>query len=177
MFNIASLLLKPLSACGWYLAAFAAGAVLSWQFTSEHYQHKMDEVVYESQIQYQTALTEKAKLEADYHAKLSDLQSQLVQDTDEIDARYSDAVSGFNDRLSVFWLQHSDAGGGNGVPEPAGAAAGDKSTSCPACRCPKPDRTKLQRLFEQQMTLARDCDINQTYFKRLVNLYEEIRNR
>ena len=104
MFNIASLLLKPLSTCGWYLAAFAAGAVISWQFTSEHYQHKIDEVVYESQIQYQAALTKKAKLEADYHIKISDLQSQLVQDTSEIDARYSDAVSSFSDRLSVFWL-------------------------------------------------------------------------
>ena len=158
-------------------SAFVAGAVISWQFTSEHYQHKIDEVVYESQIQYQTALTEKAKLEADYHIKLSDLQSQLAQDTGEIDAHYSDAVSSFNDRLSVFWLQHSDAGGGNGVSTTSGTAAGDNSASCPACRCPEENRSKLQRLFERQMTLARDCDINQTYFKRLVNLYEEIRNQ
>ena len=157
--------------------AFVTGSFISWQFTSERYQHKIDEVVYESQIQYQAALTEKAKLEADYHAKLSDLQSQLVQDTDEIDARYSDAVSGFNDRLSVFWLQHSDAGGGSGVSGTAGTAAGDQGQSKSAVKCNCPDRASFQRLFERQMTIARDCDINQNHFRHLVSLYESIRNQ
>ena len=42
-------------------------------------------------------------------------------------------------------------------------------------RCVRQDHAKLQRLYEQQLEVARDCDITATYYNKLSELYENVR--
>ena len=42
-------------------------------------------------------------------------------------------------------------------------------------RCVRQDHAKFQRLYEQQLEVARDCDIPATYYNKLLELYENVR--
>ncbi len=172
-----TLILQLCKTMGWYLACVAAGAFLAWHFTSGHYQAELTRIESETQIELQKALVAKADMEARFNAQVSELQTELHSDTSKIDADYSAAVSSFTDVLNLKWLQHSNANSSQNVSTTSGTAAGDQGQSKSAVKCDCPDRASLQRLFERQMTLARDCDINQNHFKRLVSLYESIRNQ
>ncbi len=162
---------------GWYLACIVAGAFLAWHFTAGHYQSEIARIESESKLAMQEALTAKADMEKQLNAKVSELQSELHKDTAQVDADYANAVSDFTHVLDAHWVQSHNANSSDSVSADAGTAEGNSGKVTASCKCPADDRAKLQRLFERQMIVARDCDINQNHFKRLVSLYETIRNQ
>ena len=174
---MSTLALQLLKSLGWYLACLVAGAFLAWHFTAGHYQSEIARIESESKLAMQEALTEKADMERQLNAKVSELQSELHKDNAQVDADYSAAVSSFTDVLNTHWVQSHNASGSQSVSSDTGTAEGNSGKVTAPCKCDGNDRAKLQRLFERQMIVARDCDINQNHFKRLVSLYETIRNQ
>ena len=51
----------------------------------------------------------------------------------------------------------------------------ERTTTAKKDRCVRQDRAKFQRLYEQQLEVARDCDITATYYNKLLELYENVR--
>ncbi|HAR79231.1 MAG TPA: hypothetical protein DCR21_00215 [Succinivibrionaceae bacterium] len=172
-----TLILQLCKTMGWYLACVAAGAFLAWHFTAGHYQAELLRIESETQIELQKALVAKADMEARYNAQVSELYSELHADTNKVNADYSAAVANFSDVLNSHWLQSHNASSSENVSTTSGITKGDNGKVSAPCKCDGYDRAKLQRLFEQQMIVARDCDINQNHFKRVVSLYESIRNQ
>lgn len=175
--NMPTLILQLCKTMGWYLACVAAGAFLAWHFTAGHYQAELLRIESETQIELQKALVAKADMEARYNAQVSELYSELHADTNKVNADYSAAVANFSDVLNSHWLQSHNASSSENVSTTSGITKGDNGKVSAPCKCDGYDRAKLQRLFEQQMIVARDCDINQNHFKRVVSLYESIRNQ
>lgn len=50
------------------------------------------------------------------------------------------------------------------------ASNSSRVASRSTCQCAKQNREKLQRLYEQQLTIARDCDITATKYNELLQL-------
>ncbi len=174
---MSTLALQLLRSLGWYLACAVAGAFLAWHFTAGHYQTEIARIESESKLAMQEALTAKADMERQLNAKVSELQTALYEDNAQVDADYANAVSDFTHVLDAHWMQSHNAGGSESVSADTGTAEGNSGKVTAPCKCPADNRAKLQRLFERQMIVARDCDINQNHFKRLVSLYETIRNQ
>ena len=42
------------------------------------------------------------------------------------------------------------------------------------CECSRVNRAKLQRLYQRQLIVARDCDITATHYNQLIKLYNSI---
>ena len=51
----------------------------------------------------------------------------------------------------------------------------ERTTTEKKDRCVRQDSAKFQRLYEQQLEVARDCDITATYYNKLLELYENVR--
>ena len=160
--------LKNLTPYLWAISVLSS-AYISYSLTSSYYQIKI--AVYEkkqAQVLNQ-ALEDKAKKENVLNGVLADAQSNIALDVQHITSTYNRYHSDrlLTDTDSVY-TDTTDSG--QGLPADTTAA---KAISQSTCKCNGADKAKLQRLYEQQLTVARDCDITATYYNNLIDLYNE----
>jgi len=146
-----------------YAAGFVCGAVvMSW-----HYKAEISEFKANAEAQYAQALEAKAVREKYLQGKADENAVKAKEAQDEIEARYKSLLADAADALSV----HADSAGGKDSvpsdPKPAdrvSTGAGERHAAY---------RAKLQRLYERQLEIARDCDITASYYNRLIQLWNE----
>lgn len=71
-------------------------------------------------------------------------------------------------RITSVSLRQSINNNTDSMPRASGNSS--RVTSRSTCQCAKQNREKLQRLYEQQLTIARDCDITATKYNELLQL-------
>ena len=94
------------------------------------------------------------------------------EDLEDLESRYADAIAELNNlQLQQFTYDSDDTSAlsedssiTNTVPESSGKCFGE-------------NKAKLQRLYENQLSVARDCDITASYYNRLIELYESISDK
>lgn len=91
-------------------------------------------------------------------------------DLESLETSYADAINELND-LQLFYSSEDY------TDEPA---LSDSSSSAPTdtqskCKCGGTDEKAFQNLLNEQMMLARDCDINAIYLNQIIDLYNSIR--
>lgn len=156
--------------CLWAISVLAS-AYISYSFTSSHYQLKVAEYEKKQAQVLNQALEDKAKKENVLNGVLADAQSNIALDVQHITSTYNryhfNGVFGNTDSV------HTDTtDSGQGLPADTTAA---KAISQSTCKCNGTDKAKLQRLYEQQLTVARDCDITATYYNNLIDLYNGVK--
>lgn len=168
--------------------AIGAACALALAFAAGHhaaslaYEREIADFKAQAQARYAQALEAKAAREKYLQGKIEDAASKAKASADEIEARYQELLSAswsaapdadvhFDGADAVG--MHADAGGAGGQGNVSTASGASRGVSEGRCECAGADRAKLQRLYERQMTIARDCDITAAHYNELINLWQQ----
>ena len=104
------------------------------------------------------------------HQKTAQINAAKTQeDLDDLEKRYANAV----DELNALQLQQLTYDS-----DDTSALSEDSSTSSAVsqgkCGCSGKDKRAFQKLLNDQMIVAKDCDINATYLNNLIEWYGSI---
>lgn len=108
-----------------------------------------------------------------YKDALVNAQSGVVLDLERINADFTGARFDFSSWSDGM---HDDKTGADSTKQLSDTPATSSAVSEKKCGCSATDRTKLQRLYEQQLVIARDCDITISYYNRLLEMYQQLRS-
>lgn len=104
------------------------------------------------------------------HQKTAQINAAKTQeDLDDLEKRYASAI----DELNALQLQFSEYTDSDTATLSKDASA-SSSVSQGKCGCSGADKAKFQRLYEKQLMIAKDCDINATYLNNLIEWYDMI---
>lgn len=156
--------------CLWAVSVLAS-AYISYSFTSSHYQLRIAEYEKKQAQVLNQALEDKAKKENEFNGVLADAQSNIALDVQHLTSTYNRYRSNglFSDTDSL----HTDtADSGQNLSSDTTAS---KAISQSKCECNGTDKAKFRKLYEQQLVIARDCDITATYYNNLIDLYNGVK--
>ncbi|MDD6318810.1 MAG: hypothetical protein PUA61_08175 [Succinatimonas hippei] len=163
------------------IGGFGFGAFI----TSNHYQKQIAEFKADAERQYAQALEAKATREKYLQGKIEDAASNARQAQSAIEERYQmllDAarrvpadVPGSGDADDADGM-HADAGGAGGQGGVSATATASRRVSESTGSSSGYDRAKLQRLYEKQLLIARDCDITASHYNQLIDFYTKASN-
>lgn len=141
------------------IIAFWAG----WFVNGLRYENNMQNYINQELQQQIQAVEDARSKEQEYREKLDKTTRQAKEAIDVVNAHYRKLL---NDSLSK-----SSASSQNSVPSASGSSGPiSKSTS----KCTEQHRAKLQRLYERQLVIARDCDITAAHYNELIDFYEAL---
>lgn len=104
------------------------------------------------------------------HQKTAQINAAKTQeDLDDLEKRYASAIDELN-ALQLQFAEYSDYDS-TALSEDASASS---AVSQGKCGCSGKDKRAFQKLLNDQMILARDCDINATYLNNLIEWYDMI---
>lgn len=162
--------LKDLTPYLWAVSVLGS-AYIGYSLTSFYYQIKIVEYEKKQAQVLNQALEDKAKKENVFNGVLADAQSNIALDVQHITSTYNryhfNGVFGNTDSV---YTDTTDSGQGLSADTTT-----TKAISQSTCKCHGTDKAKLQRLYEQQLTIARDCDITATYYNNLIDLYNGVK--
>ena len=149
--------------------------------TELYYQKKISDYQIKAQKQYAQALEAKAIREQYLQGKINEAAADAKSNEIQIKANYERLIKTANsfslnvpdhrDGGSVQRMQSDGSRSQDSVPDTATAS---RRVSASADKRAGTDRAKLQRLYEQQLVIARDCDITTSYYNRLLEMYKTI---
>ena len=114
------------------------------------------------------------KLEVEHeHQKTTQINAAKTQkDLDDLEKRYASAI----DELNALQLQFTEYTDSDSATLPSDATAAS-AVSQGKCGCSGADKRKLQKVINEQLIVAKDCDINATYLNNLIEWYGSIGKR
>lgn len=153
------------------LLSAAVIASVTWYLTSSYYQIKI--VTMEKQYEQILNEAQKAKTqkEQEFFTETLNVQSGLSKDIQNVTSTYNHYFSDFLPSDSG-WLQQSD--NTSSSKDVSSNSKTSISISQSKCQCDGTDKAKLRKLYEQQLTIARDCDITASYYNNLIDLYNKV---
>ena len=162
--------LKSLTPYLWTVSVLGS-AYIGYELTSSYYQIKL--VTMEKQYEQILNEAQKAKTqkEQEFFTEAINVQSSLSKDIQNVTSTYNHYFSDFLPGDSG-WLQQSD--NTSSSKDVSSNSEVTTSISQSKCQCNATDKAKLQRLYEQQLTVARDCDITASYYNNLIDLYNKV---
>ena len=164
---IAALLAACLYAAGWWTAA-------------QGYAKEKAEFEAQAQAQYAQALEAKAAREKYLQGKIEEAASNARKAQGDIETRYQMLLDAARrvpadvhfDGADAVGM-HADAGGAGGQGNVSTASGAPGRVSASADKCAGSDGAKLRKLYEEQLSIARDCDITAAHYNELIRLYDE----
>lgn len=158
--------LKGLTPYLWAVSVLGS-AYIGYSLTSSYYQIKL--VTMEKQYEQILNEAQKAKTqkEQEFFTEAINVQSSLSKDIQNVNHYFSDFLPG-----DSGWLQQSD--NTSSSKDVSSNSKTSISISQSKCQCDGTDKTKLRKLYEQQLTIARDCDITASYYNNLIDLYNKV---
>jgi outer membrane murein-binding lipoprotein Lpp len=104
------------------------------------------------------------------HQKTAQINAAKTQeDLDDLEKRYASAI----DELNALQLQFSEYTDSDTAALSKDASA-SSAVSQGKCGCSGKDKRAFQKLLNDQMIVAKDCDINATYLNRLIDWYSQL---
>lgn len=104
------------------------------------------------------------------HQKTAQINAAKTQeDLDDLEKRYASAIDELN-ALQLQFTEYTDSDTATLSPD----ASTSSAVSQGKCGCSGKDKRAFQKLLNDQMIVARDCDINATYLNNLIEWYGSI---
>ena len=104
------------------------------------------------------------------HQKTAQINAAKTQeDLDDLEKRYASAI----DELNALQLQFSEYTDSDTATLSKDTSA-SSAVSQGKCGCSGKDKRAFQKLLNDQMIVAKDCDINATYLNRLIDWYSQL---
>lgn len=162
--------LKGLTPYLWAVSVVGS-AYLGYSLTSSYYQIKLVTMEKQSEQILNEAQKAKTQKEQEFFTEALNVQSNLSEDIQGIASTYNHYFSDFLPGNSG-WLQQSD--NTSSSKDVSSNSSTTSSISQSKCQCDGTNKTKLRELYEQQLTIARDCDITASYYNNLIDLYNKV---
>lgn len=149
--------------------AFAVGYIAGYATRDDHAAIERLNVAKYALEQERANLIQQLEVEHE-HQKTAQINAAKTQeDLDDLEKRYASAI----DELNALQLQFSEY-------TDSDTATLSKDASTPSavsqgkCGCSGKDKRAFQKLLNDQMIVAKDCDINATYLNRLIDWYSQL---
>ena len=158
------------------LASHLTVGVIGYLGARNYYLLQIEQIRTDAQIELAKAIADKNEKENVYSKALSESQSKIAVSSDRITAAYRD-LNAWADRNfvidnSVSMHNSEDNTSGNSGLSSTASTAGAVQRS--ECRCDGKNTAELRRLYQEQLIIARDCDITASYYNELIEFYRSI---
>lgn len=144
------------------------GLFVGWKLTSNYFEKEMNIMILEIKEQNEKNHNKSIEKQVKDTEQLVVTLGELNNETQQINNQFYNLS-----QLNIERLQ-SDNPSGNKLLSTKTSTT-ERTTAEKKCQCNGAYKTKLQRLYEQQLTIARDCDITATYYNKLLELYNNVR--
>ena len=158
--------MKNLSIVG--ISFLLLGLFIGWKVTSTYFEAEMNAMLLQIQEQEQKSHVEALEKTIKNTETLTVKLGELNNETSNINNKFM-SLSKFN----IEQLRTEDTSSDTTLRTDTRTT--ERTTTEKKDRCVRQDRAKFQRLYEQQLEVARDCDITATYYNKLLELYENVR--
>lgn len=158
-----SILIKAVMVFAW----FFLGALAGYSYSVDKYELKLKNLENEAANIEIKAIEDQRHKEYEYYFISNENAKSAQTSVEQITQDFSAAVS---DGLSFRVLNETSSD--TNTAALSSDASATSSVQKGRCECSAKDKAKLQRLYEQQLVVARDCDINSTYLNKLIEWYE-----
>lgn len=144
------------------------GSCFGITITAKHYRAEIINLQAEAIKTEQDALVKQLNTEHEWQVKQEQAAKEATDEINKIKDKYNAAMS----KLHANSL-HTDSGSSGETALSTNSKTLNSVSAC-NCQCSDRDRTKLRRLYERQLTIARDCDITAAHYNALIKLYESL---
>ena len=158
--------MKRLSIVG--ISFLLLGLFIGWKVTSTYFEAEMNAMLLQIQEQEQKSHVKALEKTIKNTETLTVKLGELNNETSNINNKFM-SLSKFN----IEQLRTKDTSSDTTLRTDTRTT--ERTTTAKKDRCVRQDRAKFQRLYEQQLEVARDCDITATYYNKLLELYENVR--
>lgn len=170
--------LKLLGLLSFLLACFGSGYI-GYQIASTSYELEISHIREQSKEQEALALQNKNERENVYSTALITTQSKIAISNDRIATTFSNlnswADSNFvTDNSNSLHNSQDNASSNSDMSSTASTA---RTVSDCECRCDGKNTAELRRLYQEQLIIARDCDITASHYNELIKFYEHVSQR
>lgn len=149
--------------------AFAVGYIAGYATRDDQAEIERLNVAKNALEQEKANLIQQLEVEHE-HQKTAQINAAKTQeDLDDLEKRYASAI----DELNALQLQFSEYTDSNTSALSKDASA-SRTVQESKCQCSGKDKAKLQRLLNEQLIVAKDCDITTTYYNHLIDWYNSI---
>ena len=154
-----------------FILSLIAGACFGVTITAKHYRAEIINLQAEAIKTEQDALVKQLNREHYWQEQQRQAEAEANNELQKIQDKYDKALSMLNVRKSDSVHVNSDSASETALSTNSKTL---NSVSACNCQCGDRDRTKLQRLYQRQLTIARDCDITAAHYNALIKLYESL---
>ena len=158
--------MKNLSIVG--ISFLLLGLFIGWKVTSTYFEAEMNAMLLQIQKQEQKSHVKALEKTIKNTETLTVKLGELNNETSNINNKFM-SLSKFN----IEQLRTKDTSSDTTLRTDTRTT--ERTTTEKKDRCVRQDYAKFQRLYEQQLEVARDCDITATYYNKLLELYENVR--
>lgn len=144
------------------------GSCFGITITAKHYRAEIAQLQTEAIKADQEATVKQLNTEHEWQVKQEQADKEATDEINKIKDKYNAAMSKlYANSVHV----NSDSASETALSTNSKTL---NSVSACNCQCGDRDRTKLQRLYQRQLTIARDCDITAAHYNALIKLYESL---
>lgn len=144
------------------------GLFVGWKLTSNYFEKEMNIMILEIKEQNEKNHNKSIEKQVKDTEQLVVTLGELNNETQQINNQFYNLS-----QLNIERLQSDNPSGDKLLSTETSTT--ERTTAEKKCQCNGAYKTKLQRLYEQQLTIARDCDITATYYNKLLELYNNVR--
>ena len=148
--------------------SLSLGLFVGWKLTSNYFEKEMNIMILEIKEQNEKNHNKSIEKQVKDTEQLVVTLGELNNETQQINNQFYNLS-----QLNIERLQSDNPSGDKLLSTETSTT--ERTTAEKKCQCNGAYKTKLQRLYEQQLTIARDCDITATYYNKLLELYNNVR--
>lgn len=158
--------MKRLSIVG--ISFLLLGLFIGWKVTSTYFEAEMNAMLLQIQEQEQKSHVEALEKTIKNTETLTVKLGELNNETSNVNNKFM-SLSKFN----IEQLRTKNTSSDTTLRPDTRIT--ERNATEKKDRCVRQDYAKFQRLYEQQLEVARDCDITATYYNKLSELYKNVR--
>lgn len=149
---------------------FIIGVMAGFHDASSRCEIEKQKFEHDLAVQNAEVLSKKNATENVFKDAVIKSQSDLFSELKSVDARYDDFVNSTHN-ADVDRVHADSPSSETSMSDSATTSARVSNTQC---KCPGENSKKFQRLYKEQLLIARDCDITTTYYNKVLELYNSI---
>lgn len=155
-----------------YIAIIVAFVASGYYLAAKRYEAKFEEYRAEQAQAVIKQQEEFRKQERERYVQVSTIQSNLADGVADVIKSYN-TLNDSMDSFDVNGMHNNQDSATDSKQMSTDTSTTSRVQDC-RCECSKDYRARLQRLYQQQLVVARDCDITATHYNQLIKLYNSI---
>lgn len=148
--------------------SLSLGLFVGWKLTSNYFEKEINIMILKIKEQNEKNHNKSIEKQVKDTEQLVLTLGELNNETQQINNQFYNLS-----QLNIERLQSDNPSGNKLLP--ANTTTTERTTAKKKCQCVENNKRKFRELYEQQLTIARDCDITSSYYNKLLELYNNVR--